>query len=96
VLPEPANVLLIFITSASPNGHPQCASAASCWLAAMHRLCFMSCRETAIQQFNAPDSKAFIFLLSIRAAGRGLNLQSADTVVRSQPHRALHGFACRP
>jgi len=39
-------------------------------------------RETAIQQFNAPDSKAFIFLLSIRAAGRGLNLQSADTVVR--------------
>ena len=40
----------------------------------------MSCRETAIQQFNAPDSEAFIFLLSIRAAGRGLNLQSADTV----------------
>lgn len=38
-------------------------------------------REKAIQQFNAPDSKAFIFLLSIRAAGRGLNLQSADTVV---------------
>lgn len=40
-------------------------------------------REAAIQQFNAPDSKAFIFLLSIRAAGRGLNLQSADTVVRA-------------
>ena len=43
----------------------------------------LPCRETAIQQFNAPDSNAFIFLLSIRAAGRGLNLQSADTVVRS-------------
>ena len=42
----------------------------------------LPCRETAIQQFNAPDSNAFIFLLSIRAAGRGLNLQSADTVVR--------------
>ena len=41
----------------------------------------MAPREKAIQQFNAPDSKAFIFLLSIRAAGRGLNLQSADTVV---------------
>lgn len=42
-------------------------------------------REKAIQQFNAPDSKAFIFLLSIRAAGRGLNLQSADTVVIYDP-----------
>jgi SWI/SNF-related matrix-associated actin-dependent regulator of chromatin subfamily A protein 2/4 len=42
-------------------------------------------RETAIQRFNAPGSEAFIFLLSIRAAGRGLNLQSADTVVVYDP-----------
>ena len=42
-------------------------------------------RETAIQRFNAPGSEAFIFLLSIRAAGRGLNLQSADTVVMYDP-----------
>ncbi|KFM28455.1 ATP-dependent helicase BRM [Auxenochlorella protothecoides] len=42
-------------------------------------------RERAIQAFNAPDSDAFVFLLSIRAAGRGLNLQSADTVVIYDP-----------
>ena len=42
-------------------------------------------RETAIRAFNATDSQAFIFLLSIRAAGRGLNLQSADTVVVYDP-----------
>ena len=42
-------------------------------------------RESAIQQFNAKDSPAFIFLLSIRAAGRGLNLQSSDTVVIYDP-----------
>ncbi|KAK9816457.1 hypothetical protein WJX72_000543 [[Myrmecia] bisecta] len=42
-------------------------------------------RESAIQRFNAPNSKVFIFLLSIRAAGRGLNLQSADTVVIYDP-----------
>lgn len=43
------------------------------------------CRETAIKKFNAPDSEVFIFLLSIRAAGRGLNLQTADTVVVYDP-----------
>ena len=43
------------------------------------------CREAAIKAFNAAGSAAFIFLLSIRAAGRGLNLQSADTVVIYDP-----------
>ena len=42
-------------------------------------------RETAINAFNAPDSPLFLFLLSIRAAGRGLNLQTADTVVVYDP-----------
>ncbi|KAJ7962412.1 ATP-dependent helicase BRM-like [Quillaja saponaria] len=42
-------------------------------------------RESAIVDFNSPDSDCFIFLLSIRAAGRGLNLQSADTVVIYDP-----------
>ena len=42
-------------------------------------------REVAITEFNAPDSKKFLFLLSIRAAGRGLNLQTADTVVVYDP-----------
>ncbi|KAK8654521.1 hypothetical protein V6N13_128484 [Hibiscus sabdariffa] len=42
-------------------------------------------RESAIVDFNSPNSECFIFLLSIRAAGRGLNLQSADTVVIYDP-----------
>ena len=42
-------------------------------------------RESAIVDFNSPGSDSFIFLLSIRAAGRGLNLQSADTVVIYDP-----------
>ena len=45
----------------------------------------MHCREIAIKRFNAPNSEVFIFLLSIRAAGRGLNLQTADTVVVYDP-----------
>jgi len=42
-------------------------------------------REIAINAFNTPHSDKFIFLLSIRAAGRGLNLQTADTVVVYDP-----------
>lgn len=42
-------------------------------------------RESAIRQFNDPESDAFIFLLSIRAAGRGLNLQTSDTVIIYDP-----------
>ena len=45
----------------------------------------VECREIAIKRFNAPNSEVFIFLLSIRAAGRGLNLQTADTVVVYDP-----------
>ena len=42
-------------------------------------------RESVIVDFNDPDTDCFIFLLSIRAAGRGLNLQTADTVVIYDP-----------
>ena len=46
-------------------------------------------RESRIKAFNAASTDEnpapFIFLLSIRAAGRGLNLQSADTVVIYDP-----------
>jgi ATP-dependent helicase STH1/SNF2 len=38
-------------------------------------------RSELLKQFNAPDSTYFIFLLSTRAGGLGLNLQSADTVI---------------
>lgn len=42
-------------------------------------------RGTAIKDFNEKGSSVFIFLLSIRAAGRGLNLQTADTVIVYDP-----------
>eukprot|EP00850_Spirogloea_muscicola_P005265 SM000024S07727 [mRNA] locus=s24:80145:88273:- [translate_table: standard] len=45
----------------------------------------LDAREVAINDFNAAGSTVFIFLLSIRAAGRGLNLQAADTVVIYDP-----------
>ena len=38
-------------------------------------------RSDLLREFNAPDSPYFMFLLSTRAGGLGLNLQTADTVI---------------
>uniref|UniRef100_A0A0A9YTR4 ATP-dependent helicase brm n=2 Tax=Lygus hesperus TaxID=30085 RepID=A0A0A9YTR4_LYGHE len=38
-------------------------------------------RGDLLKKFNSPESEFFIFLLSTRAGGLGLNLQAADTVV---------------
>ena len=38
-------------------------------------------RDEAMATFNAPGSSKFIFMLSTRAGGLGINLQTADTVV---------------
>ncbi|GMH28470.1 hypothetical protein Nepgr_030313 [Nepenthes gracilis] len=38
-------------------------------------------RGTLLREFNAVDSPYFMFLLSTRAGGLGLNLQTADTVI---------------
>ena len=38
-------------------------------------------RSELLRQFNAPNSPYFCFLLSTRAGGLGLNLQTADTVI---------------
>ncbi|XP_055336791.1 chromatin-remodeling complex ATPase chain Iswi-like [Paramacrobiotus metropolitanus] len=38
-------------------------------------------RESQIEEYNAPDSVKFIFLLSTRAGGLGINLATADVVL---------------
>lgn len=38
-------------------------------------------RRIAIDHFNSPDSPDFVFLLSTRAGGLGINLMTADTVI---------------
>ncbi|KAI7847045.1 SNF2 family N-terminal domain-containing protein [Circinella umbellata] len=38
-------------------------------------------RTKAIEHYNAPDSPDFVFLLSTRAGGMGINLVTADTVI---------------
>uniref|UniRef100_A0A915N0D5 Uncharacterized protein n=1 Tax=Meloidogyne javanica TaxID=6303 RepID=A0A915N0D5_MELJA len=38
-------------------------------------------RGNLLKEFNTPGSEYFIFMLSTRAGGLGLNLQSADTVI---------------
>ncbi|KAF7999179.1 hypothetical protein HF325_006711 [Metschnikowia pulcherrima] len=38
-------------------------------------------RQDMLKSFNHPESEHFCFLLSTRAGGLGLNLQSADTVI---------------
>uniref|UniRef100_A0A8B9LA18 SWI/SNF-related matrix-associated actin-dependent regulator of chromatin subfamily A member 5-like n=1 Tax=Astyanax mexicanus TaxID=7994 RepID=A0A8B9LA18_ASTMX len=38
-------------------------------------------REKAIDTFNAPNSSKFIFMLSTRAGGLGINLATADVVI---------------
>ncbi|KAG6478948.1 hypothetical protein ZIOFF_062396 [Zingiber officinale] len=38
-------------------------------------------RGALVDELNRSDSQAFIFLLSIRAGGVGVNLQAVDTVI---------------
>ena len=38
-------------------------------------------REESMQEFNREGSPKFCFLLSTRAGGLGINLQTADTVI---------------
>ncbi|KAF2170286.1 hypothetical protein M409DRAFT_52019 [Zasmidium cellare ATCC 36951] len=42
-------------------------------------------KQKRIDEFNAPDSELFAFLLSTRAGGVGINLASADTVIILDP-----------
>lgn len=38
-------------------------------------------RQNSINEFNAPGSKKFLYMLSTRAGGLGINLMTADTVI---------------
>ena len=38
-------------------------------------------RQESIDAFNAPDSEKFLFMLSTRAGGLGINLSTADIVI---------------
>ena len=40
-----------------------------------------SLRQASIDDFNAPDSQDFVFLLCTKAGGLGINLTTADTVI---------------
>ncbi len=42
---------------------------------------FIDERERQLEEFTQPGSKKFVFLLSTRAGGLGINLHSADTVI---------------
>jgi SNF2 family DNA or RNA helicase len=37
--------------------------------------------KASINEFNAPDSTKFLFMLSTRAGGLGINLATADVVI---------------
>lgn len=38
-------------------------------------------RDYLVNQFNAPNSPFFLFIMSTKAGGQGLNLQTADTCI---------------
>lgn len=54
-------------------------------------------RQEAIDRFNAPGAPKFVFLLSTRAGGLGINLASADTVIIYDsdwnPHNDIQAFS---
>lgn len=56
-----------------------------------------SIRQEAIDRFNAPGAPQFVFLLSTRAGGLGINLATADTVIIYDsdwnPHNDIQAFS---
>jgi len=54
-------------------------------------------RQRSIDRFNTPGSKNFVFLLSTRAGGLGINLATADTVIIYDsdwnPHNDIQAFS---
>merc|ERR1711994_916405 len=56
-----------------------------------------SMRQEAIDRFNKPNAEQFVFLLSTRAGGFGINLATADTVIIYDsdwnPHNDIQAFS---
>lgn len=56
-----------------------------------------SIRQKGMDEFNKPDSDIFIYILSTRAGGVGINLYTADTVIifdpDFNPHQDLQAIA---
>ena len=54
-------------------------------------------RQASIDRFNKPDSESFVFLLSTRAGGLGINLATADTVIIYDsdwnPHNDIQAYS---
>jgi len=54
-------------------------------------------RQDAIDRFNAPGAQQFVFLLSTRAGGLGINLATADSVIIYDsdwnPHNDIQAFS---
>lgn len=54
-------------------------------------------RQEAIDRFNAPHAEQFVFLLSTKAGGLGINLATADTVIIYDsdwnPHNDIQAFS---
>lgn len=51
-------------------------------------------RGDLLALFNSPESPYFLFLLSTRAGGLGLNLQAADTVIIFDSDWNPHQVTC--
>ena len=49
-------------------------------------LCSGDTRDAMIEDYNTKGSDKFIFLLSTRAGGLGINLTAADCVGAGSPH----------
>ena len=53
--------------------------------------------KASIDRFNKPKSESFVFLLSTRAGGLGINLATADTVIIYDsdwnPHNDIQAFS---
>merc|ERR1711892_226544 len=54
-------------------------------------------RQASIDRFNKPNSESFVFLLSTRAGGLGINLATGDTVIIYDsdwnPHNDIQAFS---